>query len=82
MSLHHALYGQPFNAEHLLPFGTLVVAHKEVTGKLDPKGRPGIYVGESADHAKGTVKIFMPTPSVSRLATLRRGGTATGLKNH
>eukprot|EP00936_MAST-01D_sp_MAST-1D-sp1_P002342 g2342.t1 len=42
------------------PVGTLVVAHKEVTGKLDPKGRPGIYVGESADHAKGTVRVFMP----------------------
>ena len=60
VSPHEALHGQPFNAEHLLPFGTLVVVHQEVAGKLDPKGRPGIYVGESAHHAKGTVSVFMP----------------------
>ena len=60
VSPHEALFGKPFNAEHLLPFGTIVIAHKENATKLAPKGRPGIYVGESVHHAKGTVKIFMP----------------------
>ena len=54
------MHGTKFNAEHLLPFAELVVVRKELRGKLDANGRPGLYVGESRDHPSGTIKVFMP----------------------
>lgn len=57
---HEKLHGTKFNAEHLLPFAELVVVRKELRGKLDANGRPGLYVGESRYHPSGTIRVFMP----------------------